>query len=164
MQPGIYIVMDLVLSLMPIHLIRTLNRSTSEKILICTLMALGLLVTAIACAKMTTFTSFGKGDPMQAMIKPSLWAKLEEEVGLIAVSAPALKSHVEHLLKRMGIYKAQRTVRPSFVDDLSMPGMGADSTDTSSSGKAELRFDSVAVRVGNSSSHTSLQQLTGHAV
>ena len=70
-RPGIYIAIDLVLSLMPIRLIRTLNRNTSEKILIWVLMALGLLATATACAKMPTFKSFGTGDPMQGTMKPS---------------------------------------------------------------------------------------------
>jgi hypothetical protein len=63
--------MDLVLALMPVKLIRSLDRPLSEKILIGCLMATGLLATGIAGAKMTTFSSLGKGDPMQSNIKPS---------------------------------------------------------------------------------------------
>jgi len=158
--------MDLTLSLMPIHLIRTLNRSTSEKILICVLMALGLLATAVACAKMTTFKAFGKGDPMQGTIMPSLWAKLEEEVGIIASSAAALKSPVEQLLKKMGILKEHQLSRPSFVADMSLPGMEAHSgsSDASSSVKKDTRVDSVAVALGNSPSNNSLQGTKGEDV
>lgn len=162
---AIYIVMDLTLSLMPIRLIRTLNRSTSEKVLICVLMALGLLATAVQCAKMTTFNNFGKGDPMQSTIKPSMWAKLEEQVGIIASSAPALKSPVEQLLKKMGILKEHQLSRPSFVADLSLPGM-----DTAThhggieSNKTDVRYDSTAVTLGNSSSNTSLQKAKGEVV
>ncbi|KAF2820351.1 hypothetical protein CC86DRAFT_119975 [Ophiobolus disseminans] len=155
---AIYIVMDLALSLMPIRLIRTLNRSTSEKILICVLMALGLFATAVACAKMTTFKAFGKGDPMQGTIMPSMWAKLEEQTGIIASSAPSLKGPVEQLLKKMGILKEHQLSRPSFVADMSLPGMDihTNTSDANSSVKKDLRIDSVAVALGNSTSDTSL--------
>ena len=151
--------MDLVLSLMPIRLIRNLNRSTSEKILIGALMSLGLLATAISCAKMTTFTTFGKGDIMQATILPSLWAKLEEQVGIIASSLPCLKNPVEQLLKRLGILKEHQLTRPSFVGDVSMPTMkGEDeSSGDNSTRKGNKRVDSVAVGLGNKTSNASLQ-------
>jgi hypothetical protein len=160
---GIYIVMDVTLSLMPIRFIRTLNRSLSEKILICVLMALGLLATAMACAKMTTFNTFGEGDPMQATIMPSLWAKLEEEVGIIASSLPCLKSPVETLLKKMGILNEHQLTRPSFVADLSMPGMPQaqyeSSSDVGSTAKRDVRVDSAAVTPGNSTSNV---HIDGH--
>lgn len=153
---AIYIVTDLALSLMPIRLIRTLHRSKSERILICVLMALGLLATAIACAKMTTFTTFGRGDPMQGTILPSMWAKVEEQVGIIASSAPCLKSPVETLLKKLGILKPHQLARPSFVADLSMPGMPQEqperASDAESDPKKEIRVDSLAVRSGTSAS------------
>jgi hypothetical protein len=156
---GVYIAMDLALSLMPIRLIRTLNRSTSEKVLICILMAMGLLATAVACAKMTTFTTFGKGDPMQGTIMPSLLAKVEEQVGIIATSLSCLKNPVEKLLKSLGVLKDHQLARPSFVADLSMPGlpMAQDEpdSDASSTAKKEIRVDSMAVRLGNSPSNAS---------
>ncbi|KAI0607744.1 hypothetical protein Ptr902_07099 [Pyrenophora tritici-repentis] len=156
---GVYIAMDLMLSLMPIRLIRTLNRSTSEKILIGVLMALGLLATTINCAKMTTFSSFGKGDVMQATILPSMWAKLEEEVGIIATSLPWLKSPVENWLKKMDLLKEHQLTRPSVVADLSLPADRDDSSDRDieSAGviKANFRFDSAAV-LGTKGSSTSL--------
>ncbi|CAO2657949.1 Nn.00g072090.m01.CDS01 [Neocucurbitaria sp. VM-36] len=158
---AIYVTMDLVLSLMPIRLIRTLHRSTSEKILICFLMSLGLFATAVACAKMTTFTNFGKGDPMQATIMPSLWAKLEEEVGIIATSLPWLKRPAENLLKKMGLLKEHQLTRPSFVGEVgsSRPSMTEleerSSGDDSSNGKGNMRVDSVAVALGNTKSNAS---------
>tara|TARA_R110002003_G_scaffold279_22_gene18201 strand:- start:42914 stop:43405 length:492 start_codon:yes stop_codon:yes gene_type:complete len=157
--------MDLILSLMPIRLISTLNRSTSEKILICILMALGLLATAVACAKMTTFKAFGKGDPMQATIMPSLWAKLEEQVGIIATSAPCLKNPVERLLKSMGVLKEHQLSRPSFVADMSLPEMPKDhdeqSSDSGSSPNRNIRIDSAAVPPSNSRSNGSSQGQNG---
>jgi hypothetical protein len=162
---GVYIAMDLALSLMPIRLIRTLNRSTSEKVLICILMAMGLMATAVACAKMTTFTTFGTGDPMQGTIMPSLLAKLEEQVGIIATSLPCLKNPVEKLLKNLGILKDHQLARPSFVTDLSMPGMPTahdePDSDASSTAKKDIRVDSMAVKLGSSPSNASTQEHQG---
>ncbi|CAN9375299.1 unnamed protein product [Alternaria alternata] len=162
--------MDLTLSLMPIRLIRTLNRSQSEKMLIGVLMALGLLATAINCAKMTTFTSFGQGDVMQATIVPSMWAKLEEEIGIIATSLPWLKSPAENWLKKMGILKEHQLTKPSFVADMSLPtvkdnveDMNNDDDDDdddddadSAKVKGNVRVDSLATALGTKGSNSSL--------
>jgi hypothetical protein len=134
-------------------------------------MALGLLATAVACAKMTTFTTFGQGDPMQGTIMPSMWAKVEEQVGIIASSAPCLKSPMETMLKKLGILKEHQLARPSFVADLSMPGMPHEqperTSDADSNPKKEIRVDSLAVRSGTSASSNDTQGNRGgswHAV
>jgi hypothetical protein len=162
MTTAIYITTDLILSLMPIRLIRTLNRSTSEKILISMLMALGLLATAIACAKMTTFIKFGQGDPMQGTIMPSLWAKLEEQVGIIASSLPCLKNPAEILLRKLGLLKEHQLKRPSFVADLSLPvvpkGSHEQDSDAGLGDKKDIRVDSAAV---GSTSNVSTQGYRG---
>jgi hypothetical protein len=59
-----FVLMDLVLALMPIKLVRNLNRPLRERILICCLMALGLCATVIAGVKMTTFNDVGLGDAL----------------------------------------------------------------------------------------------------
>lgn len=159
--------MDLTLSLMPIRLIRTLNRPTHEKILICVLMSLGLVATAVACAKMTTFRAFGKGDVMQDTIMPSLWAKLEEQVGIIVSSLPCLKNPVENFLVRLGILKEHQLTRPSFVGDVSLPTV-KDQDDGSSrdgsSRKDKIRIDSVAVALGNTPPGSSKQEPTNNSL
>ena len=150
--------MDLVLSLMPIKLTLTLSRSTSEKILIGVLMALGLLATAVACAKMTTYGDFGKGDPMQATIRPSMFAKLEEVVGIIASCLPCLKSPAEQVLRKFGILKEHQLTRPSFVNSVPLPDLPKDHDQSSSEGsipggKVDVRIDSVSVKPGSSNSN-----------
>ncbi|OAG05941.1 uncharacterized protein CC84DRAFT_1063901, partial [Paraphaeosphaeria sporulosa] len=117
---AIYILMDLAFSLLPIKLIRGLSRSTAEKVLIGFLMSLGLLATAILCAKLTTFLSFGTGDALQATMVPSVYAILENIVGIIACSLPALKSPAERALKRLGILKEHQLTRPSFVNTVTL--------------------------------------------
>lgn len=150
--------MDLILSLMPIKLIRTLNRPRNEKILISFLMALGLLATGVACAKMTTFNSFGSGDPMQATIAPSMYAKLEEIVGIIASCLPCLKAPVQNVLKKMGVLRTRQMSRPSFVNTaVSLPGLQREGQRSSSDGsfpslKTDVRIDSVSVKPSTSGS------------
>jgi hypothetical protein len=156
--------MDLLLALMPLRLIRTLTRTTSEKVLISFLMALGLLATAIMCIKMTTFNDFGKGDPMQATIKPSMLAKIEEQIGIIAVCLPCLKSAGEKYLKKIGILKEHQLTRPSFVNTVALSDVPKDHEKLSSRGssiprgnstpsaKLDLRVDSVSTQPGISSS------------
>ncbi|KAF2258404.1 hypothetical protein CC78DRAFT_115911 [Lojkania enalia] len=154
---AIYVTMDLILALMPLRLIRSLTRPISEKILIGCLMAAGLTATAMACGKMTTFNEFGKGDPMQATVEPSTWAKLEEVVGIIASCLPSLKAPTEKVLRRLGVISVRfHNTRPSFVNSSSITLHEArDNADRSSSaegasslGKDKVRIDSVFVGPG----------------
>jgi hypothetical protein len=110
--------MDLTMAIAPIILIRTLNRSRSEKILVAGLMAMGLLTTAAAGAKMSSFPHLLKGDVLQGMFIPSLLAKLEEQVGIICACLPTLKSPAERFLIRIGVLSSDfrhNFSRPSFV-------------------------------------------------
>ncbi|KZM28170.1 uncharacterized protein EKO05_0003596 [Ascochyta rabiei] len=152
---AIYIVMDLALSLMPIRLIRSLHRSRTEKILVGVLMSLGLLATAVACVKMSTFNDFGKGDVMQLTIKPSMLARLEEIVGIIACSLPCLKSTVETVLKNLGIMRERGLTTPSFVNAMSLPGVGDQRDDSGYgvSGKGSVLANHRDVTPGSSTQH-----------
>ena len=152
--------MDLSLSFMPIRLVRTLHRSMTEKILICFLMSLGLLATAVACAKMTTFNDFGKGDVMQATIKPSMLARLEEIVGIIACSLACLRSPIEKLLRRLGIVKEHHLTTPSFVNAMSLPGIGDQRDD---SGYGVSGKGSVVVENGDVTPGSSTHNITGRS-
>jgi hypothetical protein len=92
---------------MPVQLIRTLQRTLREKILISCLMAMGLLATAIAAYKMTLSQEANMGDLLLTTVKLSLWCKLEEQVGIIAACVPCLKAQIESLLRRVGVLKGR---------------------------------------------------------
>jgi len=66
-------------------------------------MGLGLIATAIAGVKMTTFNSFGTGDPLRDSVTGSLYAELELWLGIIAACLPTLKAPVERLLRKHGL-------------------------------------------------------------
>ncbi|KAJ4292528.1 hypothetical protein N0V90_009191 [Kalmusia sp. IMI 367209] len=162
---AIYIIMDLTFSLMPIKLIRSLSRSTSEKLLIGFLMSLGLAATAVLCAKLTTFATFGGGDALQATMLPSVYAKLEEVVMIIACSLPCLKSPAERLLRQLGILKEHQLTRPSFVNTMQLPTVidtdqRTGSNGSSRTGKDVIRIDSVAFKSGSAQSLPSTKQPT----
>ncbi|KAH6665994.1 hypothetical protein B0J14DRAFT_605078 [Halenospora varia] len=131
---GLYIISDLTLALMPIKLIRTLNRPLREKIAVGILMGLGLVATSTVCVKMTTFKAVNSGDPLSATVIPSLYAKLEEVIGIIAACMPALKQTGEALLKKWGIMKEVpangQMSRPSFVISLKDVGKSKTGGDT----------------------------------
>lgn len=129
--------LDLALALMPIQLIRTLHRTHREKILICTLMAMGLFATGIAGYKMTLSTKVFKGDPLSTTVELSLWNRLEELVGIIAACMPCLKSHAERLLKRIGVLSTNIGMsKPSFV--MSLEEQGARAVDPAGNGPSLL--------------------------
>ncbi|KAF8850102.1 hypothetical protein BDZ45DRAFT_207218 [Acephala macrosclerotiorum] len=71
---------------------------------------------------MTTFNSVDLGDPLQATVTDSMWAKLEELVGIIGACLPCLKPPAEKVLRRLGIITDRcMASRPSFVFSYSGP-------------------------------------------
>lgn len=106
---ALMIALDFTLALMPMRLIWSLHRTLREKILICCLMAMGLLATGIAAYKMTLSTNVGKGDLLSTTVK----------VGMSAACMPCLKAPAERFLKRVGVLATRAGVtRPSFVMSL----------------------------------------------
>lgn len=84
-------------------------------------MALGLLGTITAGAKMSTFPSVYQGDPLSATVNSSLLAKLEEQIGIICACLPTLKGPLQRILVRLGAISSQwggSLTRPSFVVSL----------------------------------------------
>lgn len=77
-------------------------------------MAMGLVATIIAGIKTKTFKNVYLGDPLSTTVDSSMWAKLEELVGIIAACMPCLKAPAEKLLRRAGIL-------PDHQDSMSMP-------------------------------------------
>lgn len=103
---------------MPVQIIRTLNRPLQEKILIGSLMAMGLLATAVAAYKMTLSVRVFEGDMLQTTVTLSIWCKLEELIGIIAACLPSLKRPSEELLRRFGLLRdrmMQSEMIPSFI-------------------------------------------------
>ena len=101
------IIFDLMLATMPIKLIRTLSRPLRERVLISLLMTTGLLATAIACVKLDAYHrsvhTWNVPDQLVDNIKPMMYSKMEELLGIIAACLPCLKRPAEELLRRIGL-------------------------------------------------------------
>jgi hypothetical protein len=100
---------------MPVPLIRGLQRTPREKILISCLMATGLIATGIAGYKMTLSRQANMGDLLSSTVRLALWNKLEELVGIIAACLPCLKAQMEKLLHQIGVLNSRV---PQFVMSL----------------------------------------------
>ncbi|KAF2439100.1 hypothetical protein P171DRAFT_370495 [Karstenula rhodostoma CBS 690.94] len=134
---------DAVLALLPIHLIRTLHRSTREKVLICCLMATGLLAAVIAAYRMGLSDSTFAGDLLSSTVMMSMWCMLEVLLGIIAACLAPLKAPVERVLHRVGLLVSRGSVtRPSFVVSLGQRGVGEE-VPPSRSADGEAWKDSV---------------------
>lgn len=116
---GILVANDFILALMPIHLIRTLHRSTREKVLICCLMATGLLAAAIAAYRMGISDKTFAGDLLSSTVMMSMWCMLEVHLGIIAACLAPLKAPAEKVLQRLGFFVSNADAsKPSFVVSL----------------------------------------------
>ena len=118
-EAGLLTAIDFILAFMPIHLIRGLNRRTSEKILICFMMSLGLMAGVIASYKISISDKTFRGDLMSGTVILAMWNELEALLGIVAACVPCLKAPGERLLHRVGLLatRAEMT-RPSFVISL----------------------------------------------
>ncbi|KAF2014200.1 hypothetical protein BU24DRAFT_423226 [Aaosphaeria arxii CBS 175.79] len=117
---SILVAIDVILALLPIHLIRTLHRSIREKILICCLMAMGLVAAAIAAYRMGISDKTFAGDLLSSTVMMSMWCMLEVLLGIIAACLAPLKAPAERMLHQFGLLASRVNMsKPSFV--LSLP-------------------------------------------
>lgn len=104
---------------------------------------------------MTTFNNVDLGDPLQATVVSSMWAKLEELVGIIGACLPCLKSPAENVLRRLGVISDRYMSRPSFVFSYSGPtftlspvgpshDQGTEASDTNLVGSKPRKWESGA--------------------
>ncbi|KAL1604812.1 hypothetical protein SLS60_004352 [Paraconiothyrium brasiliense] len=118
-KTGLLVLNDVILALLPIHLIRTLHRSPREKFLICCLMAMGLVAAAIAAYRMGISDATFAGDLLSSTVMMSMWCMLEVLLGIIAACLAPLKAPAERVLHRAGVLVTRGTLtRPSFVMSL----------------------------------------------
>jgi len=107
---------DIILALMPVRLIRTLNRPTAEKILICCLMATGIAAGVVSVYSITLSDKVFGGNLLSTTVTLSLWCSIELLLGVIAACLPFLKASTERLLRRFGLLADRPDMtKPSFV-------------------------------------------------
>jgi len=83
--------MDLVCAGIPILVIHRLRTNARTKIALCTLMGLGVFTGVCAVIKAITLKGVFADDHTRGFTKPATWAAVEQFVGIIISSVPALR-------------------------------------------------------------------------
>lgn len=95
---------DIILSLMPLTFLGKLKRPVQERILVCGLMAMGLLASAASIKKTVLIQKFGlTNDIVGLEYEIELWSCLELFLGLIAACLPCLKAGFQRYMTRFGV-------------------------------------------------------------
>lgn len=99
-----FVLTDVIFATLPIFFISKIRRPTREKIVLCFLMALGLLCAAVVIPKLIVLRDFSS---MSDFTYTSAWGMLcnqiEVFIGIIAACIPVLKSFFEKALRKIGL-------------------------------------------------------------
>lgn len=94
---------DIIYTFIPVIIIGRIHRPLRERLVICFLMALGLLATAATLPKLVGVVKFGfKVDLTYRSSDALLWSTLEVNIGIIAACVPTLRRPFESALRRCG--------------------------------------------------------------
>jgi len=137
------IVTDLIISLLPITFVVQLRRPVWEKILICVLMAMGLLVGGVSIRKLIYFldTSVSPEEALSWTAYLDLFSCAEMHLSVLAACMPRLKAPLEKLLGRCGIDVTALRQRHTPIYSNNMPDLQLPDVEPSKSsdGKSSSR-------------------------
>jgi len=99
---GVSIVTDFIFTLLPLTFISKMNLPLRQKIVLGTLMGLGLFAAAAGIVKLTLVNTYTHGgDSLFHMVDLYMWGYLEQEMSIIALCVPCLKAPFEKVLRRL---------------------------------------------------------------
>lgn len=91
---------DLVCAIIPVVVIRQLQMSLRTKVALCGLMGLGVFTAGCAVAKAVALRGVFADDYTWGFTRPATWAAVEQFVGIIIASVPALRPLFAGLLEK----------------------------------------------------------------
>ena len=97
---AIDVVTDLLCAGVPILVIHRLQMSFRTKVALCVLMGLGVFTAGCAVGKAITLRGVFADDSTFGFTKPAIWAAVEQCVGIIIASVPALRPLFSNFLER----------------------------------------------------------------
>ncbi|KAK4446151.1 hypothetical protein QBC34DRAFT_470325 [Podospora aff. communis PSN243] len=114
---GVNTATDLALSLAPMVILWKLRRPMRERILVCALMAVGLLASASSLVKAIIIQEWGNPDVDGWALAESIatWTVVEQELAVIAACSPSLKGPLQRFLGKIGILLTRYDSRVSFM-------------------------------------------------
>ena len=101
---------DLICASIPILVIHRLQMNVQTKVALCILMGLGVFTAGCAVAKAVTLKGVFADDDTWGFTKPATWAAVEQFVGVIIASVPALRPLFS------GFLANSRSWSPTFPD------------------------------------------------
>ena len=120
------IITDLVCALLPIMVISKLRMNRRPKIALCVLMGLGVFTAGCAVAKALSLRGVFGDNPSDGFLEPATWAAVEQFLGIIIVSLPALRPLFGRMLhsagsglnhgKRLLVGKNLSSKKPSWLE------------------------------------------------
>jgi len=124
---------DFILSLIPVTFAMRLKRPLAERLLVCALMAMGIVASAASIMRTYLLSGFNKADDVLAWnISVNTWACIEILLGVIAASMPHLKIPLETMITRAG--KRLSAVLPAPTIQEIYPNQVRRTTDLESGG------------------------------
>jgi hypothetical protein len=101
---SIQVALDIIFSFIPILFVRKLKLPRREKICMCVLMGLGLFASCAAVVRTLMLQDYYiTPDTFRSSVSITLYAVLEQHLGLMAATVPTLKSFMETTLVRVGL-------------------------------------------------------------
>ena len=97
---AIDIATDLLCAAIPVLVIHRLQMTFRTKVALCVLMGLGVLTAGCAVAKAITLRGVSADDYTFGFTRPATWAAVEQFVGIIIASIPALRPLLSSFLER----------------------------------------------------------------
>jgi hypothetical protein len=96
------IIADFIFTLMPLTFISKMNLPLRQKIVLGSLMGLGLFATAAGIVKLTLVRTYMYGgDTLYRTTDLYMWGFLEQEMSIVALCVPCLKAPFEKVLRRL---------------------------------------------------------------
>jgi len=98
------ILTDIIFALIPLTFLSRVRRSLRDRVIIGSLMSLGLFASAASVVKTVMVQRFDQTeDPSGHGMSIALWASIEAHVGIIAACIPCLRAAFLRVLGRMGV-------------------------------------------------------------
>ncbi|KAL5392368.1 hypothetical protein DPSP01_000881 [Paraphaeosphaeria sporulosa] len=143
-QSVIVVATDIILALMPISFLRKVQRPLRERIIIGSLMGLGMLASIASIAKIEASLRLEQvGDATSVGIQVGMWSAVEELIAFICACVPCLRSPFQRLLKYVGVMSTQK---PSTGRGYYNMGAQARSTKTTKGSGSRTLADNIKTK------------------
>lgn len=110
-QGAFSVLVDILCVLLPIMVFRSLQISWRDKVAVFILLGLGLFTAGAAVARTVLF-NFRSSNPTWDLVPDAIWACVEQNIGIIVASIPALRQLFIIFKKERNVQRSHSSERP----------------------------------------------------